>query len=76
MRRILNLRIDQLRLDRGAAGLTAEFRPELEQAVRMAVTARRQGTAPEWPATTRPALRQAAETLASRLPVADRKGMP
>ena len=74
MKRTISLRIDQLRLDRAATGLAAQFGSDLEQAVRTAAIARCTGTAPNWPVTTRPALRRAAETLAARVPVPGPKG--
>jgi hypothetical protein len=70
MKRTIQLRIDRLRLDRGATGLVAGLGPDLEQALRLAILARQSGAAPDWPATTRPALRHAAETLVAQVPVA------
>lgn len=76
MKQVVTVRIDRLRLDRSAAGLTAGFAQELERAVRVAVMARRSGALPDWPVTTRPALRRAAETVAARMPAADPKAAP
>lgn len=72
-RRVTTLRIDRLRLDRGAAGLSADLARDLEQAVQTALIARRDSTAPQWPAATRPALRRAAEALVARMPAAQPK---
>ncbi len=74
MTRIVKLRIDRLRLDRGAAGLTGEFRSELGDALRTALTARRDGGSPDWPMTTRPALRQSAEKIAGLVPITGKGG--
>lgn len=74
MTRIVRLRIDRLRLDRAAAGLTAALPAELRDALRTALTARRDATSPDWPVATRPALRRVAETLARQVPGIDKGG--
>lgn len=74
MKRIVRLRIDHLRLDRGAAGLTAGLQAELAEALRLSLAARQQGTAPDWPVTTRPALRLAADHLAAQMPLPGKEG--
>lgn len=73
MKRIVRLRIDHLRLDRDTAGLTGALRAELAEALRRSMIARDRGTGADWPATTRPALRQAADRLATQLPLPDRE---
>lgn len=74
MTRIVKLRIDRLRLDRAAAGLTGELSGELGDALRTALTARRDGGTPDWPMTTRPAMRQPAERIAGLVPITGKGG--
>lgn len=74
MTRIVKLRIDRLRLDRAAAGLTGALPGELGDALRAALTARRDGGSPDWPVTTRPALRQPAEKIAGLVPITGKGG--
>jgi hypothetical protein len=74
MKRIVRLRIDHLRLDRHAAGLAATLPAELAEALRRSLIARDCGASADWPATTRPALRQAADHLAAQLPLPGREG--
>lgn len=74
MTRIVKLRIGRLRLDRAAAGLTGAPSGELGEALRTALTARRDGGTPDWPATARPALRQPAEKIAALVPITGKGG--
>lgn len=74
MKRILHLHVDHLRLNRNAAGLTGTLQAELAQALRQSLTAQDGDTGSGWTVATRPALRQAADHLAARLPLPDREG--
>ena len=74
MTRIVKLRIDRLRLDRAAAGLTEALPRELGHALRTALSARRDGSTPDWPFATRPGLRQPAEKIAGLIPITGKTG--
>ena len=69
MKRIVRLHVDHLRLDRSAAGMTTDLRADLTEALRQALAARHHGDSPDRPATTRPALRRAAQHLAAQVPL-------
>lgn len=67
MRRLVfHVRLDALRLPAGAAA-PAETKARLTAAVAAALAAKARETAADWPATTGPDLRRAAETIAARI---------
>ena len=65
-RRVLRVRLDALRLGAGAASLV-EAKASLAAALSAALAARARGGAVDWPASARPELRRAAETIAARI---------